>query len=1166
MDMMSHLRPINAPLCLCFCLLTITACDPPSSKPTSPDSGLAGDQAGEMTSGEQAGEMTSGEQAGEMTSGEQAGEMTSGEQAGEMTSGEETSGTEAGEMTSGEQASGTEAGEMTSGEQASGTEAGEMTSGEETSGTEAGEMTSGDQAGSEPPLSLCERYCEAFTSQCAERASLKWGEEEVQQIASCLLSCDTSEEGEEGARFGETVACSFHYLSLITEDDQRGCLAGDLDEDRPCFDYEAVFEEVGDYSQILEFGEVARVQFTLTQDTLVHLIATDGDYCIVNDFNLTIYSLEDPMSPELIERVDDYSTEGLDYCPLWLGDLEAGTYEAEIGTYQDQGADLPFEFTLSQPELIVAGEQCLDQEQRLLSQCQEGGDCEEGRCLIRLNEGEPCQRSSEEISAGRCQQELFCYGGEEPIGTCTVAPLEEGDLCALILDHCPIGTSCVALNEQHSCQLALCGDGTQNEGEECDDGNLLNSDGCSSQCLLETRATIAPPADFIEMTGQLSEESESWARPNSDCQAQDPQSAEYFFEPRVITNTTAQPQELTIEAQWREFDGFLHIYRGDYLSGELTLMDPLNQCIIGNDDGVAGFSESTLYNIAIAPQESLTIISSTFECCYVDPSFQGDFRITVRTHGCGDGYLQGDEECDDENLLDGDGCSSTCQIELYCGDMIISDDEECDDGNFFDGDGCSAECTTEELTGYPIQVPPPGITIDPHGAIIEGAPLWERPGTFADPCARGDVGPFAFEYFTLTNSTSFDQVIDINLIPEGEFEDLYLHLFTEPFEPQLGTLGCLTGADGGGDRFVDDRLEGFSIAANESIAVIVSSYDAADPPFGYPGSFQLLITTQEPPLVDHCDMISPADITLVEGEDFSVVTRVSATDRTTQTSGIDDHLFVEVGYGPVGASPDEEQLTPLERQWSWQPAIPNNSWDDLGGEWSGYDEYQGTVVTPAPGEWRVVARASLSGQGWRYCDLGPTEGLQLAETAPLSSLPAQEPRLLINEIDYDQSGGDIAEFIELYNPGPARVDLSGAQLSLFNGNADMEYLSIDLSGGGVLASGEYFIIGSPLVTDLLPEGVRSISLSGTIQNGGADPDGIRIEDQSGRIMDALSYEGSGSLIEGYTEGSGVIDGDDPSIAPNGSLSRCPNGTDSDDNSLDFSLAEQSTPGIANSCP
>jgi cysteine-rich repeat protein len=63
---------------------------------------------------------------------------------------------------------------------------------------------------------------------------------------------------------------------------------------------------------------------------------------------------------------------------------------------------------------------------------------------------------------------------------------------------------------------------------------------------------------------------------------------------------------------------------------------------------------------------------------------------------CGDGVVMGDEECDDGNVVDGDGCSATCRIEVAeCGDGHLDPDEECDDGNVSAGDGCSATCTVE---------------------------------------------------------------------------------------------------------------------------------------------------------------------------------------------------------------------------------------------------------------------------------------------------------------------------------------------------------------------------------------------------------------------------------------------------------------------------------------
>jgi len=62
---------------------------------------------------------------------------------------------------------------------------------------------------------------------------------------------------------------------------------------------------------------------------------------------------------------------------------------------------------------------------------------------------------------------------------------------------------------------------------------------------------------------------------------------------------------------------------------------------------------------------------------------------------CGDGNVDLNEACDDGNNLDGDGCSATCMIESYCGDGILDAGEQCDDGNSLDGDGCSAKCELE---------------------------------------------------------------------------------------------------------------------------------------------------------------------------------------------------------------------------------------------------------------------------------------------------------------------------------------------------------------------------------------------------------------------------------------------------------------------------------------
>lgn len=68
---------------------------------------------------------------------------------------------------------------------------------------------------------------------------------------------------------------------------------------------------------------------------------------------------------------------------------------------------------------------------------------------------------------------------------------------------------------------------------------------------------------------------------------------------------------------------------------------------------------------------------------------------------CGNGFLEGAEECDDGNTTNGDDCSSICEIEFslpvvgVCGDGTLDSGEQCDDGNSVNGDGCSAMCEDE---------------------------------------------------------------------------------------------------------------------------------------------------------------------------------------------------------------------------------------------------------------------------------------------------------------------------------------------------------------------------------------------------------------------------------------------------------------------------------------
>ena len=76
---------------------------------------------------------------------------------------------------------------------------------------------------------------------------------------------------------------------------------------------------------------------------------------------------------------------------------------------------------------------------------------------------------------------------------------------------------------------------------------------------------------------------------------------------------------------------------------------------------------------------------------------------------CGDGTREGDEECDDGNLVDGDGCDSNC-TRTRCGNGIKTGTEACDPpcgSGCPQGQVCTNSCTCETTTACACGTPDP---------------------------------------------------------------------------------------------------------------------------------------------------------------------------------------------------------------------------------------------------------------------------------------------------------------------------------------------------------------------------------------------------------------------------------------------------------------------------
>jgi hypothetical protein len=182
--------------------------------------------------------------------------------------------------------------------------------------------------------------------------------------------------------------------------------------------------------------------------------------------------------------------------------------------------------------------------------------------------------------------------------------------------------------------------------------------------------------------------------------------------------------------------------------------------------------------------------------------------------------------------------------------------------------------------------------------------------------------------------------------------------------------------------------------------------------------------------------------------------------------------------------------------------------------------------------------------------------------------------LVINEIDYDQIGTDGAEFVEIYNPGPGSVSLAGVALVLVNGNGNAEYRRIDLTPAGSLAPGNTLVVGATAVTVQPPAlkltpAVGEWPATDAVQNGA--PDGVALVDTTnGVVLDALSYEGAMTMamvngigVVSLVEGTALPAGTADSNTVAGSLSRLPNGTDTNNAATDWAFSASPTPGAAN---
>src|SRR3989344_2497799 len=273
-----------------------------------------------------------------------------------------------------------------------------------------------------------------------------------------------------------------------------------------------------------------------------------------------------------------------------------------------------------------------------------------------------------------------------------------------------------------SCIEPICGNNITELGEDCDDGNSIDGDGCSSQCMLEDlQARII----FRKIVCNSESDLPNWASTNI-----------------TINNQTAQDfinshQNCYFQENWSfqwwigkgennpgdntGFSPLWHNITPTDSSGKTSVIYPINDVLsrlvwfreVFQSGYIQFTGINTNQNVSaefychddVQFYDNREGITFTQEGNYAGDYYCIAFNAKNETQPlCGDSIVQNGEQCDDGNLNNSDGCNNQCILE-FCGDGIKQDNEFCDDGNNVNGDGCSAQCNLEICGDGIIQSP-----------------------------------------------------------------------------------------------------------------------------------------------------------------------------------------------------------------------------------------------------------------------------------------------------------------------------------------------------------------------------------------------------------------------------------------------------------------------------
>ncbi len=238
---------------------------------------------------------------------------------------------------------------------------------------------------------------------------------------------------------------------------------------------------------------------------------------------------------------------------------------------------------------------------------------------------------------------------------------------------CPDPLQCAAV--QPVCISNLCGNGITDPGETCDDGNIINGDGCSADCKsAEACGDNVTNTDAGEVCDDGNTDDGDGC--SSDCKS----------------NETCG-NGITDSAKGEACDdGNTHAGK---CSGDDHECDSTADCTAGTcvPDGCSGDCKSN--------ETCGNGIKDLGEVCDDAHATGGCEDDCLHGAGCGNGVLDTGEQCDDGNSINTDDCKNDCTPNV-CGDNVVDSSgthhhEDCDPGTGgvpLETATCNIDCTT----------------------------------------------------------------------------------------------------------------------------------------------------------------------------------------------------------------------------------------------------------------------------------------------------------------------------------------------------------------------------------------------------------------------------------------------------------------------------------------